>query len=353
MSLASQSPGAQTRVLVVDDSAFMRRAIERLLSKMPGVVVVGTAVDGVDGVRKAIELRPDVITMDVEMPRMDGVSAVGEIMRTLPTPIVMLSTLTREGADVTIRALEAGAVDCVAKPSGLSHELVGVGDRLGEAVRRAHGANVRKPRPALLRAPASTAGATSVRYAGNRLVVIGSSTGGPPALTEVVPHLPGDLGCPVVVIQHMPAGFTAALARRLDALSSLTVVEAAEGDALSAGKVFVAPGDFHLTVGRDHRVHLNQEPVMHGVRPAIDKTLDSVADLFGRNVSVAILTGMGRDGAAGAARVERAGGRVIVQDEATCVVYGMPRAARESTSHAAEAPLERVADAIVRSVRAA
>jgi two-component system chemotaxis response regulator CheB len=334
----------------------MRRAIERLLTAHPGVQVVGQATDGLDAVKKALELRPDVITMDVEMPRMDGVSAVREIMQAVPTPIVMVSTLTHEGTETAIRALEAGAVECVGKPSGLSADLVNVGEKLFEAVQRASHARVLKrrlapaaPAAAPFRPPVRlpvAAGQTPANY----VVVIGSSTGGPPALTQVIPNLPAGLNAAVIVVQHMPPGFTGALARRLDGMSPLPVAEAQQGDLLVHGKVFVAPGDYHLLVGRDRRVRLDQGPTVHGVRPSVDVTLFSVAEVFGGSVSVAILTGMGRDGADGAARVEAAGGHVFAQDEATSVVYGMPRVTFERTRHARQLPLDRIAQALAASV---
>ena len=343
---------ATTRVLVVDDSAFMRRAIVRLLEGIPGVEVVGMAVNGVEAVQRALELRPDVITMDVEMPKMDGVTAVIEIMRTVPTPIVMLSTLTAEGAETTIRALEAGAVDCVAKPTGMSQDLVNVGERLAEAVRHAQGARMLR-RVSLV--PPGRPTATRVSTGGvpaHHVVVIGSSTGGPPALTEVIAHLPAGLNAAVLVVQHLPAGFTAALSRRLDALSPLPVAEAAEGDRLVNGRVLLAPGDFHMSVGTDRLIHLDKTAPLHGVRPAVDVTLASVASVFGRSSTLAILTGMGKDGAEGAARIEAAGGKVIVQDESTCVVYGMPKAAKERTEHAVQVKIDQVANAIARAVPA-
>ena len=358
MAFPAPSQGRQIRVLIVDDSAFMRRAIERLLSQDPRVSVVGSASDGMEGVKRALELRPDVITMDVEMPRMDGVTAVGEIMQTVPTPIVMVSTLTSEGTATAIRALEAGAVECIGKPSGVSTDLVNVGEKLIEAVERASVARVRRHRIALLpqRPPAPLAGhppvITGGRLPAHNLLVVGSSTGGPPALTEVIPHLPGDLAAAVIVVQHMPAGFTGALARRLDSLSPLTVAEAVEGEPIVNGRVYLAPGDFHLTVTRDKRIHLDQSPTIHGVHPSVDITLFSVAEVFGRAASVAILTGMGKDGADGAARLEAAGGKVIAQDEATCVVYGMPRVTMERAQHATQVPLEQVAPALLKTLPA-
>lgn len=352
MAIPSPASGREIRVLVVDDSAFMRRALERLIEKMPGVVVAGSAGDGLEAIKLALELRPDVITMDVEMPNMDGVTAVGEIMQTVPTPIVMVSTLTSAGADTTIRALEAGAVEAIAKPSGLSHELANVGEKLAEAIQRASFARVQRRRPQPLvsvRAVVPSSNAASGRVS-SQVLVIGCSTGGPPALTEVVPHLPGDLNAAVLVVQHMPAGFTAALARRLNSLSPLTVAEAVDGEPIVSGRVLIAPGDFHMQVTRDRRVRLDQGPAVHGVRPSVDITLNSVAEIYGGNAAVAILTGMGRDGADGAARVEQAGGKVITQDEATCVVYGMPRVTKERTQNPQEFALDRIADALTRAL---
>ena len=357
MAFPAPSPGRGIRVLIVDDSAFMRRAVERLLTAKPGITVVGTAADGLEAVKRALELRPDVITMDVEMPRLDGVSAVGEIMQALPTPIVMVSTLTHDGTATAIRALEAGAIECVGKPSGLSTDLANVGEKLHEAVVRASTARLQRRRPGLpAPRPTATMPPPAPRVpltggpAAHNLLVIGSSTGGPPALTEVVPHLPGDLAAAVLVVQHMPAGFTNALARRLDSLSPLAVSEAVEGEPIVSGHVYIAPGDFHLVVTREKRVHLDHGPSLHGVRPSVDITLDSVAGVYGRAASVAILTGMGKDGADGAAKIEAAGGKVIVQDEATCVVYGMPRVALERTQQAPQLPLDRIAGALVASL---
>ena len=341
------------RVLIVDDSAFMRRAIDRLLEHQGNIEIVGHATNGVEGVQKALELRPDVITMDVEMPQLDGVSAVTEIMRAVPTSIIMLSTTTTEGASTTIRALEAGAIDCVAKPSSLSIDLQAVGERLCAAIVRARDVRPRHirsvPRPVALQPSAPGPRLARPGQASANIVVIGSSTGGPPALTQVVPHLPADLSAGVVLVQHLPPTFTGALARRLNDLSALTVREAVDGDIVCQGTVLVAPGDYHVTIDARRVVHLNQAPSRHGVRPAVDVTLDSVATVYGSRATVAILTGMGKDGAAGAARVESAGGHVIVQDEATSVVWGMPRVTKEQTRHAQELPIERIAAAIARS----
>ncbi len=352
MTQAARLPATTIRVLVVDDSIFMRRTLERMLNEFPGIEVVGTAANGIEGIQKVLELRPDVVTMDVEMPRMDGVSAVGELMRVLPTPVVMLSTLTFEGAETTIRALEAGAVECVAKPGALSRELGGVGEHLAQAVIRASVARPHRQRSAVLLPGAGATGGTTGGAPATQLVVIGSSTGGPPALTAVIPRLPATLQAAVLVVQHMPAGFTAALARRLDGLSAMPVTEATEGDLLLSGRVLVAPGSFHTELSSGLSIHLTSDPTVHGVRPSVDVTLESVARHFSRPVTVAILTGMGRDGADGCALIEERGGMVILQDEVTSVVYGMPRAARERTRHSVEVGIDHIADAIVQAVAA-
>jgi two-component system chemotaxis response regulator CheB len=272
-----RAANTEVRVLIVDDSVFMRRALERQLGQVPGIKVVGTAKDGVDGVKRVLELRPDVVTMDVEMPRMDGVSAVSEIMQTVPTPVVMVSTLTKEGADTTLRALEAGAVDYVAKPSGMSKDIPNLGMHLGTAVLNAIHAKVRKrmPPPTVTPkprqdSPRRVGGWSSSGGASKHLVVIGSSTGGPPALTEVVRKLPEELRAGVVIVQHMPAGFTGALARRLNTLSAFEVREANNGDVIHDGLALIAPGDYHLTVRSGGKIALNQAGPVHGVRPSVD-----------------------------------------------------------------------------------
>ncbi len=352
MSVAPIPQHVKTRVLVVDDSPFMRRALGRILQTDDSIEVVGEASNGLEALRRLLELRPDVITMDVEMPRMDGVSAVAEIMRTRPTPVVMVSTLTTAGADTTLRALEAGAVDYVAKPGGMSHELGDVSTALVAAVTTAKHARVgRSRKPATVAPPPPRKPPPDSNEPAARLVVIGASTGGPPALTRVVPHLPASLEAAVLVVQHMPAGFTRALAERLCGLSELPVREAREGDSLTPGRVLVVPGDFHADVLPGRQIHLHQSEPLHGVRPSVDVTLRTAAEVYGTATTTAILTGMGRDGARGASLVEKAGGRVLVQDEETSVIYGMPRAAKEATRRHTECRLEDMANLITHAVR--
>ncbi len=352
MSAAPELQTAPVRVLIVDDSPFMRLVLRRILTEDARFRVVGTAGDGLEALERARELQPDVITMDVEMPRLDGVTAVQELMRLRPTPVVMVSTLTRQGAETTLRALEAGAVDYVTKPSGDARELVDLADQLRSALLRAATA---KPRFRPPGAPPSERGDPPGepldRGPADTVVVIGASTGGPPALTEVVAHLPHQLDAAVIIVQHMPPPFTEALARRLDRLTLLPVREAADGDHLERNTILVAPADYHLGITSERCVRLERTPARHGVRPSVDVTLESVPASFGSRSVAVVLTGMGRDGADGARVVEDAGGTVIVQDEDTSVIYGMPKAAKEATRHAIELPLDAIPTAIAAAVK--
>jgi two-component system chemotaxis response regulator CheB len=365
------------RVLIVDDSVLMRQAVRRLLSEDPGIEVVDVARDGLEALAKAEKLKPDVLTMDVEMPHMDGLSALKMLMERYPAPVVMLSSLTAAGADATVRALALGAVDFMQKPSAnVTGGLSALGAELIAKVKRASTARVRRPLLATLSKPStpppgpslsartplggglslpavaktsspSTPAPVPPGREPDRLLVIGSSTGGPRALAEVVYSLPADLPCAVLIVQHLPAGFTRSLAERLDHGSPLSVAEAKDGDLLSVGRVLVAPGDFHLkVVGR--RVQLDMGPRRHGVRPSVDTTLETAAQSFGPAVLTAILTGMGEDGTEGARAVKAAGGLVLAEDESTCVVYGMPRSVVEHGLSDEVIPLDHMAEAIVR-----
>lgn len=364
------------RVLIVDDSVLMRQAVRRLLTADPGIEVVDVARDGLEALAKVEKLNPDVLTMDVEMPHMDGLSALKMLMERFPRPVVMLSSLTAAGAEATVKALALGAIDFMQKPSAnVSGGLTALGTELVAKVKHASQARVRKPmlsalppsshgapppvgngaatlaRPSLTRGiqpagqPGGAVGAPGREP--DRLLVIGSSTGGPRALAEVVSGLPGDLNCAVIIVQHLPAGFTKSLADRLNQGSPLEVSEAKDGDILSVGRVLVAPGDFHLKVN-GRRVQLDMGPRRHGVRPSVDTTLETAAACFGPAVLTSILTGMGEDGTEGARAVKAAGGLVLAEDESTCVVYGMPRSVVEHGLSDEVVPLDHMAAAIVR-----
>ncbi len=339
-------------MLVVDDSAFMRGAVARLIDSDPRFHVVGQARDGEEAVRLAAELRPDVISMDFNMPRMNGAEATRAIMAQRAVGIVMLSAHTQQGATSTLEALAAGAIDFVAKPSGeVSANLSDIRDALLSKLSAAGGANVSAltSRSGLNfqtdmseAPPASASGAARqltdqrTRRAdvsrpmppGLRVIALASSTGGPAALARVVPRL--DISrAALLIVQHMPEGFTRALAEQLAQLSSFTVREASGGEQLVEGLALVAPGGFHLQVERGGVVRLTSGPPVHGVRPAADVTFKSLAESYGGRALGVVLTGMGRDGALGLAAIKAAGGRALSQDQASSVVFGMPRAAAE------------------------
>ena len=360
------------RVLVVDDSAFMRKMVTEILARDPGLCVVGQARDGADALAKLDALQPDVVTLDVEMPVLDGYGALTEIMRRRPTPVLMLSSLTQAGADATLRCLEMGAVDFVGKPSGaISLDIEKIAGEMIAKVKAAAGAKILSrltsspPSPvkgglsetgrsvAFSHSPSLTGegGERERTGRGTPILVIGASTGGPRALQTLIPALPADLGVPIVIVQHMPPGFTGSLARRLEQTSSFTVREAAEGDRLQSGLILVAPGGRHLQFTSGGVARLTDDPPVHGVRPSVDVTLASLAPLYGSRLIAVLLTGMGRDGARGLKLVSDRGGQTLAEDETTCVVYGMPRAAAEIGAVGSLLPLPSLAPAIARACR--
>jgi two-component system chemotaxis response regulator CheB len=339
----------------------MRKLVTEMLASDAALEVVGQARDGADALVKLEALRPDVVTLDVEMPVMDGLTALGEILRRRPTPVVMLSSLTQQGAEMTLRCLERGAVDFVGKPGGsISLNIAAVTAELVSKVKVAARARPTPPAPdhgeARVTRPAAhpalpLSGAGGASMGRPQALLIGASTGGPRALQVLLPALPAPLGVPVVIVQHMPAGFTASLAQRLDAASPLRVREAAAGDRLEPGLALIAPGGRHLEFDADRRAVLTDEPPVHGVRPCVDVTLDSLTRLFGGGLTAALLTGMGRDGARGLKALRDRGGRTLAEDESTCVVYGMPRAACELGGVERMLPLPEMAGAILDSLR--
>ncbi len=365
----SDHPGptsARRRVLVVDDSAFMRRLVSDVVQESGEFEVVGTARDGHDALRQVAALDPDLVTLDVDMPGLDGLAALEAIMRTHPRPVVMLSAGGSDGgAEATWRALERGAVDFVRKPSGaISLDLEAVRDQLLHALRAAATVRLagseRLQAPAVVRAPdvaasavqaeaRATTAARRAPRAPTAVVCLAASTGGPAALARVVPLLPGWPDVAVLVVQHMPPGFTASFARRLDGQSRLRVAEAVHDEPLRGGQAYIAPGGFHLQVAGTAdapRLVLGDETPLWGVRPAADVLFRSVATRYGVRAVGVVMTGMGRDGADGLQALREAGGGAIVQDMASSVIPGMPQAALRQAGADAEVPLDELAAAI-------
>jgi two-component system chemotaxis response regulator CheB len=320
------------RVLVVDDSALMRKLIPAILARDSSIEVVGTAMDGAFALKKIEELQPDVVTLDLEMPRMDGMETLRMIMRRAPLPVVLFSTHSKEGGYATLKALAYGAVDFVTKPKdAAAGHLEQIADQLIAKIKVAKRAAGRKLPPAVvadeLSAPKK---GNRPLLAPRRVIAIGISTGGPNALQFVLPQIPGDFQSTIVIVQHMPEGFTEMFAKRLDECCALEVQEARSGDLLLAGRVLICPGNRHVMVRRMPRgdmVVLSDGPPVNGHRPSADVLFHSVSQEFGLTAVGVLMTGMGEDGAEGLGAIKAAGGMTIAQSEDTCVVSGMPRAA--------------------------
>lgn len=410
------------RILIADDSAFMRKVLTDLFRSQPDFEVVGTAINGRDAIEKVKKYHPDLLTMDVQMPVMDGLNALAVIMEVSPMPVVMLSSLTQEGTDETIRALSLGAVDFISKAGGSISRIDTIEGDILEKCRAAAKANVKRafsstwaaekaeterlarekaapptmrhvtaPKREGLKFPSRTglpepsqkapapnpfahrenpllsrrrttfaphavpsAGSTVAASGAGRskLVAIGTSTGGPQALQSVITRLPGDLPCGVVVVQHMPPGFTKSLANRLDTLSKVSVKEAEDGDIIAPGHVYIAPGNYHMRVtsaGSERKIVLGQDPPVGNHRPAVNVLYDSVAPI-GKNLVAVIMTGMGSDGTEGMKKIKAQGGYSIAQDESTSVVYGMPKSVVDAGLADEVRPVTDIARAIVAAV---
>ncbi|MCG5512946.1 protein-glutamate methylesterase/protein-glutamine glutaminase [Ectothiorhodospira shaposhnikovii] len=347
------------RVLIVDDSALIRKVLTEILNTAPDIEVVGTAQDPYVARERIKGLNPDVLTLDVEMPRMDGLTFLRNLMRLRPMPVVMVSSLTARGADVTLQALELGAVDFVTKPTlDVSRALTEYADQLIDKVRMAAGARVRSqvqlaaPPPKHSVDQVIPARPAPVRlHTTDRLLAIGASTGGTEAVKDVLMGLPTD--CPAVVVaQHIPPGFSRAWAERMNRQTSLVVREAEEGDRLVSGHVYIAPGDHHLLVARDgarYVCRLSRGEPVNRHRPSVDVLFRSVVQAAGTNACAALLTGMGADGAQGLKELHDAGVFTIAQDEATSVVWGMPGEAVKRGAAAKVLPLQEIAAALLRA----
>jgi two-component system chemotaxis response regulator CheB len=335
-------PEQPIRVLVVDDSMFMRAAIEKALTYVGGFQVVGNARSGVEAVEQVRSLAPDVVTMDYNMPGMNGAETVRAIMQVRPTPVIMFSAHTRQGARETFEALAAGAVDFCTKPHGeISTDLSSIAAELAAKLRAARTSRPRATAP--LRAQSTTPAPITLPPTGPRVVIIGVSTGGPAALSRVIPSLPASTRFATVVVQHMPAQFTRALAERLDALSAVMVKEAEPGNMPQPGVVLIAPGDRHLVFDDRGAVVLTDAPPVNGCRPSADVTMQSAAAVYGRRTIGVIMTGMGKDGAAGMLAIKRAEGRTLAQDRETSVIHGMPGAAIAAGAVDHVVPLDEIA----------
>lgn len=346
------NPNRKIRVLIVDDSALVRKLIADALKADPAIEVVGAACDPYVARDMILQLNPDVLTLDLEMPRMDGLTFLKLLRQHRPIPVVVVSSLSQAGSRVAMAALEAGAVEVLGKPDG----AMSVGHLAAELPRCVRSAAAARsgstaPRPAAPAPAACTPGGT---FHSRQLIVIGSSTGGVEALRDVLIPLPAGLPG-ILIVQHMPPHFTKLFAERLNGACQFEVREAAAGDVVRPGLALIAPGDFHMTVSHGaagYQIALNQRPPVHHCRPAVDVLFRSAATAAGRFATAAILTGMGVDGAAGMKELKAAGARTLAQDEASCVVFGMPKAAIETGAVDQIVPLSHMPQAILNSLRA-
>jgi two-component system chemotaxis response regulator CheB len=326
--------GNKIKVLCVDDSALIRSVMTEIINSQSDMSVVGTAADPLVARDLIKQTNPDVLTLDVEMPRMDGLEFLEKLMRLRPMPVVMVSSLTERGSEIALRALELGAIDFVTKPRlGVRDGLLNYTELITGKIRTAASARLLPSRHASAQRPAAEQAQEpllrSPLLSTEKLIIIGASTGGTEAIREVLQPLPPDAPA-VLIAQHMPPGFTRSFAQRLDGLCRIHVKEAEHGERVLPGYAYIAPGGYHLSLGRsgaNYVAHLDQEPPVNRHRPSIDVLFDSVAKHAGKNAIGMILTGMGKDGAEGLLRMKQAGAHTLAQDEASCVVYGMPREA--------------------------
>jgi len=341
----------EIKVLVVDDSAIVRKIFTDQLSKEPGIRVVGTAPDPYVARDKIVTLKPDVITLDIEMPRMDGITFLKKLMRYKPMPVIIVSSLTPKGGKLALEAIESGAVEVLCKP-GASYSVGDMGKQLADKIKAAALARIKPPdrsRKALGDQPKLAYRNRSLQETTNKVVAIGSSTGGTEALKQVLvkfpPTIPG-----ILIVQHMPPKFTTAFAERLNELCDITVKEAQDGDHVLTGRALIAPGNYHMLLRRSgarYFVSVETGPMVHHQRPAVDVLFESVAEYAGSNAVGVILTGMGADGAKGLLQMKNAGARTIGQDEASCVVYGMPKEAAKVGAVEIVTPLHHVAQEVI------
>jgi two-component system chemotaxis response regulator CheB len=354
------------RALIVDDSALIRKVLSDILNQDPGINVIGTAVNGKDGLEKIRKLKPDIVLLDNIMPVLDGLKTLSHIMKEFPTPVVIMSALGERTEEITLTALECGAVDVIEKPSGiLSQSMPEMAEEICTKVRAASKAdlenlgcmrdleyrrseNGKKKENRLRKKEAPV----------RNVLAIGASTGGPRALEKLIGSFPAEIPAVILIVQHMPPGFTESLAKRLDAKSALRVKEAQEGDMMEEGTVLIAPGNYHMEIVRnkvngfeEEAVHLSCGPKELGSRPSVNVLFRSVARVYGSRVISLILTGMNCDGADGAEEIKKMGGRVIAEDRSSCVIYGMPGEIVRRNLADLVLPLDKIAEEIIRMVR--
>jgi len=357
------------RVLIADDSALMRKLIKNVLSKDPQIEVVGFARDGLEAIKRVIEFAPDVLVLDIEMPKMNGLEVLKRITRLKPTPTIIFSALTKEDTQLTIQALNLGAIDVVSKPGGpISLDISEVAEELIKKVKLAASIGIvgikklrsiskpilqakvtkyKKPRPTKLELKISESPIIAV--------AIASSTGGPSALATVLSKFSSDIPAVILIVQHMPPYFTKRLAEHLNSISNIEVKEAANNDVLKNGTAYIAPGNYHMIVKKEFndsiKVEIFNGPKINNVRPSADPLFESVAKVFGRNSIAVVLTGIGNDGAEGVKSIKSVGGYVIAQDEETSVVFGMPKAAIETGCVDTVLPLHKIGEEVEKIVR--
>lgn len=361
-------------VLIVDDSAFMRKSLSIMLESDPGIKIIATARDGLDGYEKAKALRPDIITMDVEMPRMDGLTALEKIMKDCPTPVLMVSSITTEGAEATLKAMDLGAVDFIPKQlSYVSLDIVKIKEDLIEkvkaiarsrsfsqrlaAVRGAAARVAPSPAASSVKGPAKSSAENVFKPAtvDFHVVALGISTGGPFSLQKIIPMLPKDFPLPILIVQHMPPKFTKSLSDRLNGMSQIGVKEAENGETIHAGTVYIAQGGFHMKAVKNGlsapTISISDQPATSLHRPSVDVMMESVVQAYGRNVLGVIMTGMGHDGLEGLKLIKSRNGYCLAQNEDTCVVYGMPKSAVDAGIADAIVPLENIPETMVKLVK--
>lgn len=348
------------KVLIVDDSAFMRKVISDILESDSMIEVIGTARNGEDALKKIESLQPDVITLDVEMPVLDGIATLKEIMNRYPLPVVMLSSLTHHGANQTIKALELGAFDFIGKPSGpISLDIHKVKDELLEKVKMAANSKgkirLSKQYKSLNKYNNTKIIHTNDSKHINSIVAIGTSTGGPRALQTVLTKLPSDIPAPIVIVQHMPAGFTKSLAERLDSICEIKVVEASDNIELENGYAYIAPGGYQMSVIKSNNKYIlitdKNAAALSGHKPSVDYLFNSIAELHIENILAVIMTGMGGDGSKGLSAIKQRKSYAIAEDESTCVVFGMPRVAIQTGLVDSILPGDQIAEQIITYIR--